>query len=241
MSARPFTVVECEQRSEAWHTARLGRLTGSRSAGAFMKTQAGKWSANRKNLIAALVLERITGLPQDDRGPSRALNVRDGVAREPFSVFSYECLTGTIVRSCGFVADDDLPIGVSLDGYLGDFEGIIECKGPIPATHLETLKARQLYRVALEQIENPVTIKEHFRDQIPEIYRWQIKHGLYCTGAYWCDYISHHPAFPEHLRSVIIRVTREDAAAELVEYEGLVRDFLAEVDAEYTRVMEMSA
>jgi hypothetical protein len=231
MSARPFTVVECDQRSEAWKAARLGRLTGSRAADAFHRNKDKKFSANRKDLRIALALERITGIIQDDRGSSRLM--RDGIAREPLNRFAYECATGQLVTECGFLADNDSQIGVSLDGYIGDFEGLVECKSPKEATHLETLTQ---YRAWVAQRDSAATeaARAPF-DAIGEDYMWQIIHALYCTGASWCDYVSYHPAFPEAARLVIIRVMREDC--DLAGYEVLVREFLAEVDAEVEKVL----
>lgn len=237
---RPFTVIDCDQRSPEWHAARLGRLTGSRAADAFLKTKAGQWTANRKDLRVAMALERITQLAQDDKSASRARTVRDGVTREPLNRFHYECATGQLVKPCGFLADDELPIGVSLDGYVGQFEGVIECKSPKEATHLETFsqyRAWQRQRDALTtEIERiAFSLDKGDRKVIADEYLWQIRHAMYCTGAAWCDYVSFHPAFPQHAQLVIIRVTREDC--QLDAYEPLVREFLLEVDAEVEKVM----
>jgi hypothetical protein len=237
---RPFSIIDCEQRSDEWFASRLGKLTGSRAADAFMLTKAGKPTANRANLRVAMALERITGKPQDDRGRSHIRNLKDGREREPLNRFAYECATGQLVKECGFLADEELPIGVSLDGYVGDFEGVIECKSPIEATHLETFASYRAYvrqRDALTENLRPAfdLDKGHLK-VIPEEYRWQIGHAMYCTGAAWCDYVSYHPAFPAHAQLVIIRVTREDC--NLSHYEDMVRAFLAEVDAEVERIAE---
>lgn len=229
MTGRPFTVIACDQRSDEWRTARLGRLTGSRAAGAFGTTKAGQWSADRKNLKTELMLERLTNQPQE-----RAVGgyqVRDGVAREPMARFTYECVTGTVVRQCGFVSDNEIPIGCSPDGVVGDFEGLVSIKSPIAATHLATLVVYRQQQKA--ETPGPASLV------VPIEYLHQIRHELYCTGAAWCDYVSYHPAFPPSLQLVIVRIARTDV--DLAAYEGLVRDFLSEVDAEYTRVMEMAS
>lgn len=200
-----------------------------------MTTKAGKWTANRKNLVVALALERITGQPQDDRGRSQIRNLKNGIAREPLNRFAYECATGTLVKECGFLADNELPIGVSLDGYVDDFNGILECKSPIEATHLETYAQYRAWQRQRDSLTTDVDLMAFSLAKgdvklIPEEYRWQIGHAMYCTGAAWCDYVSYHPAFPSHAQLVIIRVTREDC--NLSTYEGLVQAFLSEVDAE---------
>ena len=128
---------------------------------------------------------------------------------------------------------------MSLDGYLGDYEGIIECKSPKEATHLETFsqyrdwcRKRDSLTSDIEQMA--FSLDKGDRRIIAPEYLCQIRHALYCSGAAWCDYVSFHPLFPKHAQLVIIRVTRDDAM--LPEYETLVRDFLSEVDAEVERV-----
>ena len=226
---RPFTVIDCDQRSDQWKAARIGRLTGSVAAEAFATTQKGAWSADRKNLRTRLVLERLTNQPQER--PVGGYQVRDGIAREPMARYKYECLTGAVVRQCGFVSDNEIPIGCSPDGVLGDFEGLVSIKSPIAATHLATLTVYRQQQKA--ETPGPASLV------VPIEYLHQIRHELYCTGASWCDYISFHPAFPASLQLVIVRVARTDV--DLAAYEGLVRDFLAEVDAEYVKVMEMAS
>lgn len=236
---RPFTVIDCDQRSDAWFAARCGRLTGSRAVDAFATLKTGAFTAQRKNLRVALALERITGIPQEDRGSSKAM--RDGITRESSNRFAYECLTGELVSQCGFLADDELPIGVSLDGYLGDFEGIIECKSPLAATHLETLtgyRAWQKQRDSLTTDIDRIAFQLNKGDlQVIDVeYRWQIRHAMYCSGAAWCDFVSYHPAFPVGQQLIVIRVTREDCA--LDQYESMVRAFLDEVESDVQQIME---
>lgn len=224
MSGRPFSVIDCDQRSDVWRTSRLGRLTGSRAFDAFATTKKGEWTAERKNLRTQLCLERITG--KSHERPVSGYPVRDGIAREPHARFHYECVTGIVVRQCGFVADNEVPIGASPDGYIGDFEGLVSIKAPLAATHLATLEVN---RAKAEDTPASMAVPLH--------YLMQIRHELFCTGSAWCDYVSFDASFPKHLQSVIVRVTREDI--DLSTYAHLVRDFLSEVDAEYVRIMEM--
>ena len=44
---RPFTIIDAEQRSELWFTARLGRLTGSRAADMLATIKSGEAAARR--------------------------------------------------------------------------------------------------------------------------------------------------------------------------------------------------
>ena len=54
-----FICIEAAQRSEAWHLARLGRLTGSRAADMLARIKTGE-AAARRDLRTQLVCERVT-------------------------------------------------------------------------------------------------------------------------------------------------------------------------------------
>ena len=237
---RPFTVHRCDQKSAEWLALRCGQLTGSRAADAFTKTKTNpKWTADRKNLKMLMTLERVTGQPQERK--AGGYQIRDGEAREPHARRFYEVSTGMVVRECGFISDNEIPIGCSPDGYIGDFEGLVSIKCPLAATHLETLTKMHEFNAAQETPAERViskTLKAHTL-VIPEEYRWQIQHELYVTGAAWCDYLSYDASFPEALRSVVVRVLRSDF--DWSEYSTLVQDFLAEVDAEVEKVLGLAA
>lgn len=196
-------VLDCEQRSDEWRKARLGKLTGSAAAGMLATIQKGE-AAGRRNLRARLVLERLTGKSGEKSFESLAM--KDGTEREPDALLMYEALTGQLVTRTGFIAHDTLLAGCSLDGHLGEFEGIVEAKAPIAATHLDYLES----------------------GKVPGEYLKQITHNLWITGAQWCDWLSYQPDFPEPLQVKMVRVVRDEAAIQ--EYEQKARAFLQEVD-----------
>jgi len=212
-----FTVVECEQRSDEWRKARLGKLTGSKAADMLATHRDGKTpSASRRNLLTQLVLERITGRSQENGYQSKYME--RGTEREADAGALYEGLTGNILWPVGFLQHPTLQTGVSLDGYIGELEqpeGIIEAKCPIPATHLEYLET----------------------GKVPPEYLKQITHGLWISGAQWCDWLSFNPDFPEPLRAKLVRV--EAQWIDLEAYEGLVKLFLAEVDQKEAAVRKL--
>src|SRR3990167_8650327 len=183
---RPFTVIACDQRSPQWLAARWGRLTGSRAADAFRTTKTGAWSAERKNLKMQLVLERLTGQPQERH--VGGYQVRDGIAREPAARFAYECTMGAIVRQCGFVSDTELPIGCSPDGVLEAFEGLVSIKCGIAATHLANLMNVIALRKANAALARPDGLPIGESMVFPVDHLFQIRPDLYCPGAAWCDY-----------------------------------------------------
>lgn len=228
-SSKPFTVIECEQRSDAWRQARLGVFTASRAYDAFRKTVKGEWRAERTYYRTELVLERLTGRSAEDGYQSQAMI--NGIKREADAIRIYENVHGVMVRSVGFVLDNEIPIGCSPDGVIGDFEGLVQVKSPNPPTHLATLRtlrnAQRHERIARAED------KLHMAAVAPE-YLAQVRHELYVTGALWCDYVSYHPDFPAHLQLVTIRVTAADA--NVVDYSQDVRVFLQEVEQECEQI-----
>lgn len=197
---------DAPQRSDAWFTARLGKLTGSRASDMLATIKSGAEAAGRRNLRVQLVLERVTGKAQEQGFVTPAMQA--GIDREVDAAAIYEAATGRMLTASGFLGHDTLAAGCSLDGHVGDFEGIIEIKCPQPATHLDYLKT----------------------GTVPGDYLKQILHGLWITGAQWCDWLSFNPDFPEALRVKLVRIPRDDAA--IAAYEKAAVAFLAEVDAE---------
>jgi len=203
-----------DQRSPEWFTARLGKLTGSRAKDMLATIKNGE-AAPRRNLRVQLVLERLTGRSQENGYQSHAM--QQGIEREVDAFAVYEGLTGTLLTSSGFLEHDTLMAGCSLDGHVGDFEGLVEIKCPQAATHLDYLKT----------------------GTIPGDYYKQITHALWITGAQWCDWLSFNPDFPEPLQVKLVRVVRSEAA--IAAYETAATAFLAEVDQELETVQQLAA
>lgn len=209
-----FDVLDVDQRSVAWHQARAGLLTGSR-AGDMLAEGKGGPSKSRTNLRVQLALERVVGRPVVSDYQSAAM--RAGQEREPAALLRYEVQTGHLLQPVGFVRHTVLRAGFSPDGVVGAFQGLVEVKSPSPAQHLQTLRSGV--------------------EGISARYRSQIDHGLWLTGASWCDYVSFNPEFPEALQLAIIRVPRNDFM--LMAYGRAVETFLAEVDAEESAIHDL--
>ncbi len=202
---RNFTVVEAEQRSPAWFAARAGRLTGSRASDMLATIKTGE-AAARRDLRTQLVVERLTGQPQEDSFINAAMQW--GIDHEADAFAAYEAQSGNLARRTGFLAHTALMVGCSLDGDVDDFAGIVEIKCPKSATHYGYLKA----------------------GEVPAAHKPQILHNLWVTGAQWCDFISFDPRFPEGHQLFVCRVPR--AELDILAYEKTVEKFLAEIDAE---------
>ena len=198
-----MTIINVEQRSDAWFAARLGRVTGSRAKDVCAAIKSGE-AAARRDYRFELVVERLTGKRDEDGFTSKEM--QRGTELEPEAFAAYEAETGYLVRRTGFVQVDDLMAGCSLDGDVQNFTGVIEIKCPKMATHFGYLQS----------------------DRVPSNHMPQILHNMWVTGARWCDFVSYDDRFPEGMRLVIIRVPRDDKA--IAAYAEQVAAFLAEVD-----------
>jgi hypothetical protein len=202
---RAFTIIDADQRSEAWRAARLGRLTGSAAGEMLAKIKTGE-AAGRRNLRLRLVLERLTCKAQEPDYVSPAMQA--GIDREADAFGAFEALTGNVAIRTGFLAHTVHLAGCSLDGHMGDFERLLSIKCRQPAAHFDFLRSGKIPADALAQM----------------------RHELWITGASAHDYFSWNPDFPPALQSRIVTLTRADAA--IAEYELQALAFLAEVDAE---------
>lgn len=214
---RHFIAHTVEQRSDEWRALRAGRVTGSAADALLAERKRGAGElAVRRNLRNQLVVERLTGIPVEDSAKGAA--VQRGIDSEASAFRAYEARTGQMVKRSGFLAHNTLAAGASLDGYVGDFAGILEAKCPNSATHLAYLMG----------------------GTVPDDYRGQIFHNLYISGAAWCDFVSYDDRFIDPaLRLFVVRVERDDT--QMKAYELMLRTFLSEVDAEVERVQQSLA
>lgn len=190
-----------EQRSDEWFQARIGKVTASRIADVCARTKTG-WGASRKNYMAELVAERLTGTRVE--GFTNAA-MQWGTDQEPEARIAYEFYRDATVVATGFVPHPSIAdTGASPDGLVGD-DGLVEIKCPNTATHLETLLGASM----------------------PDKYFLQIQWQLACTGRQWCDFASYDPRLPESMRLFVDRVKRDDAAIAAIERD--VTEFLNEL------------
>jgi putative phage-type endonuclease len=205
-----------EQRTEAWHTQRLGRVTASRLADVLAKTKSG-YSASRNNYMTQLVLERITGTRAEFYSNAAMIH---GVEQEPFARAAYEAHTGQMVEEVGFIPHPTIEAaGASPDGLVGD-DGMVEIKCPSSSTALECWLTRS-------QGGNPVDAK----------YYAQMQFQMRCADRSWVDYVVFDPRMPAKAQLFIVRVERNDDWLKIAEEE--VTSFLAEVDAKVTALKQI--
>ncbi len=190
------------QGTDQWHIDRLGKVTASRVADVMAKTKSGP-SASRKNYMAELVAERLTGTWEEGfvSGP-----MKWGTETEPLGRAEYEIRTGQMVEQVGFINHPKIKMfGGSPDGLVGK-DGGIEIKCPNTATHIETLLSGVVDRKYVIQVQSLMAV----------------------TGRAWWDFVSFDPRLPAELSYWQARIMRDDAF--IAEIEDEVRGFLAELD-----------
>lgn len=196
------------QGSPEWHKMRCGKVTASRVADIVAKTKTGP-AASRKNYMAELVLERLTGTSEE--GYTNAA-MQWGIDTEPQARIAYEFHRNVDVAEIAFVPHPTIAdTGASPDGLVGD-DGLVEIKCPTQATHMETLEGQT----------------------VPARYLTQMQWQMACTGRQWCDFVSFDPRFPTHMQFFVDRVKRDDAM--IAELEAEVVAFLNEVRAKVDRL-----
>lgn len=193
-------IIECEQGTPEWIAARVGKLGASMVADATARTKTG-WGASRANIMARLVVERLTGQPAESYTNAA---MQWGVDTEPDARRMYEFMAGVAVVQVGLVLHPRIAWTLaSPDGLVGD-DGLVEIKCPTSATHMETLLGSAIDGKYVKQMQ------------------WQMA----CTGRAWVDFVSFDPRFPAEMQLHITRVERD--AEMITTLEDEVSQFLAE-------------
>lgn len=175
-------ILNAEQHSEAWHEARMGRVTGTR----FKSLMMGESTQGYKDLVLTIACELLLKKSEDTYVSPI---MEHGTETEPEARTEYETLLGTEIKQVGFIIPDEDHIyhdwiGVSPDGLTSD-NGMIEIKCPLMKTHLGYIEDNKL----------------------PSEYRYQVQGQLFVTGFDYCDFIS----YVEGMKPFIIRVEPDKA------------------------------
>jgi len=198
----------CDQGSNQWLLARLGRPTASNMSNIVTSTGKACTGQTRATFMCQLLGERITGLTTEHHTSAA---MERGVALEPVARDWYEMQTGNDVQEVGFAYSKGGRWGASPDGLVGD-DGGIEIKCP-------TL---------------PNMIKHLLSDGVPSHWRVQIQACLWICERTWWDFVMYTDA--RNVPSIIIRVERDDKViAALGEH---VPAFCDELDAKEAALRE---
>ena len=205
-------LLEITQGSDAWHQARLGKVTASRIADIIATTKSG-YSASRANYEAQLICEILTGKPAESFTNAA---MAWGTETEPLARAQYELKTGNIVNQIGFVVHSKIEqAGASPDGLV-DNDGLIEIKCPNTSTHLDTLLSQK----------------------VPSKYITQMTWQMLCTGRKWCDFVSYDPRLPDNLQLFIQRIELDEEYGKKLESE--VKAFLEEVNEKVEKLRKIN-
>jgi putative phage-type endonuclease len=190
------------QGSAEWKAARVGSLGASAVYEALARTKTG-FGAGRANCMARLLVERLTGVPQDTYTTAA---MQHGIAMEPEARDAYAFYADADVEECGLFTHPTIKgTHASPDGLVGD-DGLVEIKCCQPPAHLDVLLS----------------------GAVPARYATQALWQMACTGRTWCDVAFYQPTFPADMRLWVNRIPRDDVA--IATLERNVRDFLAELD-----------
>jgi hypothetical protein len=205
--------VEAPQGSEAWHQARVGKITASCFADAISTTsrasgkrKAGDPSAAADRYAADLAIERISGKPHGE--PVKAWVLERGHEMETRARMLYEARTGAFITESGICLSDDGIFGYSSDG-LADDDGLIEIKAPIDS----------------------IKIMEMWRAGDTSEYDHQIQGGLWLTARKWLDFIMFVPDLAAAGKDLFIkRIYRDEAfidkmVAQLAAFDAMVCEY----------------
>lgn len=171
----------CVQGTEEWRRLRLGRPTASEFHR--IVTPTGKPSSQASDYCNDLLGELMLGRPLD--GPTMPWMERGQLLEEEARRY-YEFQQEAEVELVGFCTTDDLTIGCSPDGLVGE-DGLVEIKCPAPGGVVEAL------------LSSTKTIDKKY---------WpQVQGQLFVTGRRFVDLIAYHPELP----AAIVRVERDEA------------------------------
>lgn len=204
-----------EQGTPEWRQMRCGWLGASQVHMAIARTKSG-WAASRENIMAQLIVERMTGIPTEGFTSSA---MEWGTATEPQARAAYAFSQDVEVDACSFIRHPRINgTGASPDGLvmLGGRVGGLEIKCPNTATHIDTLLNGTIDGKYITQMH------------------WQMA----CAGLEWVDFVSFDPRLPG-LELWVKRIDRDDKAISILEEQ--VTEFLVELETRMKKLEEMKA
>ena len=142
-------IINCEQRSDEWYTARCGVPTASNFAK--IVTTTGAPSKQREPYLLKLAGELVTGRAEETYCNAA---MQHGIDTEDDARSTYELITGTDVEQVGFCIRDGA--GASPDGLAG--EGLLEIKCPQVHTHAKYLLNNKLPSEYLQQVQGQMYV-----------------------------------------------------------------------------------
>jgi putative phage-type endonuclease len=194
-------ILNLEQKSEAWHEARLGRVTGTG-----LKRILGTPKV-RESYFYEILAERLS---TEANSEESALD--RGVRLENEAITAYEAQKGVKVERIGFIERNDCKwIGSSPDGLIatdGIYKKGVEVKCLSSANHIKT----------------------YLTQEIPEEYTAQgINYFVVNDDCEEVDFVFYDPRISK-IPMFVITMKRSEHEKEIVEALEKVRQFIKEVD-----------
>jgi hypothetical protein len=168
----------------------------------------GDWTTAAKDYAFRIAVERISGITTDD-GQFETWAMRRGKELEPLARQAHEATSLVVVEECGFMSTDDRKFGVSVDGLVGDDEGV-EYKCFIDPAKLRSI---------------------HMDNDIGDVH-WQVQGGLWLTGRKRWHFGLYCPALKPVKKDLkLITFDRDEDSIEnlektLVEFDQLVESYI---------------
>jgi putative phage-type endonuclease len=192
-----------QQGTDEWRMARVGSVGASDAPKVVRRTKTG-YSADRANLMADKLLERLTNRPVEIYKSPAMLR---GLQFEPEARLRYMIQKNVEVEEAGLDPHPRIKgAHASPDGIVAGGFGLVEIKCPLAAAHLDTLLTQSISNDYIVQMQ------------------WQMA----CTGRPWVDYVSYNPDFPPAMQLWVQRVLRDPP--EILNLEGEITRFVRELE-----------
>lgn len=196
-------ILNLEQGSEEWHNIRLGLATASRFKDIVTPAKGDK-SASYKTYMYELIAEKLTK-ERDETFKSAWMD--RGNELEPLARSSYEFVNDVEVKEVGIMLNDEMTIGASPDGLIGEVGGL-EIKCPKPST----------------------VVKYMLDGCLPLEYKPQVMGSLWISEREWWDFLAFHPS----MDFFEIRVYRDEEYIKKMEQH--LSDFVDELQANFFKI-----
>jgi hypothetical protein len=161
-------IIDCDQGTDEWHSARLGIPTASCFATVMAKGKDGGASKTRADYMRKLAGEVLTGRPMDSYSNG---HMERGKEREPDARNMYSFMRDVDPQCVGFIRNGQK--GCSPDSLVND-DGGLEIKSA--AAHI--------------QVERLLTNK------LPAEHRAQVQGCIWIAEREWWDFVSYCPGLP---------------------------------------------
>jgi hypothetical protein len=203
-----------EQGTDAWHSARVGKVTASMFSECRKKLKSGpnkgRPTAAAMQYAHRIALERITGRVSSSY-MFETVAMKRGRELEEEARLAHEEEIDVLVQQCGFVSTDCERFGASADGFIND-DGCAEYKCFEAAEKVFAMILEQDHSEVMDQVQGQMMI----------------------TGRDYCDFCLYHPDLAPRALT-IWRIERDD------KYIEELRKDLEDFDAVVQEIVEKAA